>query len=161
MKCNVCGRQSHSESPNFCEYCGSSFREKDQITGHSDFIIQQPLNYGNNQGIEQGSGQRINQNINQGTLQESNERTISFFQWIKMYAILFLPSLIPFVGWVVPLVMLFVWGFANSTQPTKKNWSRATLVYVFVNIIVVGFAFAKLLGDPFFQQIMNSPINMP
>jgi len=157
MKCNECGRQSHSESPNFCEYCGSSFREKDQIFRHSDNIIQQPQNYGNNQGIDQGSRQIINQGIDQ----DNNERTISFFQWIKMYAILFLPSFIPFVGWVVPLVMLFVWGFANNTQPTKKNWSRATLVFLFVNIIVVAFAFVQFLGNPIFQQILSNPIAIP
>ncbi|HHU71109.1 MAG TPA: hypothetical protein GXZ21_03630 [Clostridiales bacterium] len=157
MKCNECGRQSHSESPNFCEYCGSSFREKDQFFRHSDNIIQQPQNYGNNQGIDQGSRQIINQGIDQ----DNNERTISFFQWIKMYAILFLPSFIPFVGWVVPLVMLFVWGFANNTQPTKKNWSRATLVFLFVNIIVVAFAFVQFLGNPIFQQILSNPIAIP
>ena len=27
MKCNVCGRHTQNEEANFCDYCGSPFRE--------------------------------------------------------------------------------------------------------------------------------------
>lgn len=153
MKCNECGREAYSESPNFCEYCGSSFRDKDHSFGQGGVVTQKPMDYGYNQGIEQ--------NVNQGIDQGNNEKTISFQQWIVIYAILLFAPFIPVIGWVIPIVMLFVWGFANNSQPTKKNWARATLIFVLASLIISIIAFAVILSDPRFQQLLNIPLGMP
>ena len=153
MKCNECGREAYSENPNFCEYCGSSFREKDQTFTHDNVIAPQSMDYGLNQGIEQ--------NPNSGVEQGASEKTISFQQWIIIYAILLFSPFIPVIGWVIPIVMLFVWGFANNSQPTKKNWARATLIFILASLIISVFAFAVILSDPRFQQLLNIPLGMP
>lgn len=38
---------------------------------------------------------------------------------------------IPLVG----LVMLFVWGFSSSTNPTKQNYCRAVLIFALIGIV--------------------------
>lgn len=49
---------------------------------------------------------------------------------------------IPIVG----IVMLFVWAFGGSTNPTKANWAKASLLWmliggiIFVLFMVVFFA---------------------
>lgn len=152
MRCKECGREAYSENPNFCEYCGSSFREKDQSYGHSNVVSQQPMDYGYNQGIEQ--------NVNQTIDQVSNEKTISFKQWIVIYAILLFSPFVPVIGLIIPIVMLFVWGFANNSQPTKKNWARATLLFILASLIISFIAFAVILSDPRYQQLLNISLGM-
>mgnify|MGYP001295982349 CR=1 FL=1 len=152
MRCNECGRESYSERPNFCEYCGSSFREKDLSFEHRSAEVQKPMDYEFNQGIEH----KVNQRLDQG----SSEKTISFKQWIVIYGILLFSLFIPMIGWVIPIVMLFVWGFANNSQPTKKNWARATLIFILAMIIISLFAFAVILSDPRFQELLNVPLSL-
>lgn len=152
MKCNECGREAYRESPNFCEYCGSSFREKDQSFGHVNDVNHHPMDYGYNQAIEQ--------NVNQTIEQAGNEKAISFKQWIVIYAILLFTPFIPMIGWVIPIVMLFVWGFANNSQSTKKNWARATLIFILANILILIITFAVILSDPRYQQLLNASLGL-
>ena len=144
MICNTCGRQTQNEEANFCEYCGSSFREN--IDMPRPAVLQ-----------EQASGQLVGKAASQ---QEATEKPISFMQWLGMYAVLFLPLFIPFIGLIIPLVMLFVWAFANNTPVTKKNWSRATLIFLLVYLIVAVFVIMSVIGNPIFQEMMAGTFDL-
>ncbi|HCR41601.1 MAG TPA: hypothetical protein DIW41_11940 [Lachnospiraceae bacterium] len=144
MICNTCGRQTQNEEANFCEYCGSSFRENINIPEPP--VLRR-----------QAAGQPVEQTAPQ---QETSEKPISFMQWLGMYAILFLPLFIPFIGWVIPLVMLFVWAFANKTPITKKNWSRATLIFLLVYFIVAVFVIMSIIGNPIFQKMLAGTFDL-
>jgi hypothetical protein len=144
MICNTCGRQTQNEEANFCEYCGSSFRENIDMLGPT--VIK-----------EQRAGQPREKAASQ---QEATERPISFLQWLGMYAILFVPLFIPFIGWVIPLVMLFVWAFANNTPVSKKNWSRATLIFLLVYLIVAVFVITSMIRNPIFQEMMTGTFDL-
>ena len=39
---------------------------------------------------------------------------------------------IPIVG----IIMIFVWAFGGGTNPSKKNWARATLIWALVGIVL-------------------------
>lgn len=147
MICNTCGRHTQNEEANFCEYCGSSFREHRVI---SDFAV--PGNGETGQQAVQQVGQQVGQNI----AQEATEKPITFLHWLGLYAVMFIPMFIPFIGWIVPLVMLFVWAFANNTPVSKKNWSRATLIFLLVYFIVAVFALVSMVNNPIFQELMGT-----
>lgn len=69
-------------------------------------------------------------------VQEQTAPVLSLKDWV----ITLLISAIPVVGFV----MLLVWAFSDSTNPNKKNWSRAALIFVaamFVLYIVFAFLF--------------------
>lgn len=147
MVCNTCGRHTQNEEANFCEYCGSSFREN-RIA--ADFVAMQ----------NQAAGQSVMQQTGQDMNREVLEKPISFLQWLGTYAILFLPMFIPLIGWVVPLVMLFVWAFANNQSVSKRNWSRATLIYILVNLIIGIFYIITMLKSPLFQSIFSGALDL-
>lgn len=63
--------------------------------------------------------------------QEPN--TVSIGEWIW---VLLLP-LIPCVGWLVWLVMMFVWGFGETVKPSKKTFARASLIVALVAVVLV------------------------
>jgi hypothetical protein len=44
--------------------------------------------------------------------------------------------------------MLFVWGFSSGTQPSKRNYCRAALIFAAV-MFVLYFFFAMTIGAAF------------
>lgn len=114
MICKVCGRNTENQNANFCEYCGSSYRLGTNIE-------QQNISTTN-----------INQDIHTTSEQET-EKPISTLHWICCMLIFF----IPIIGWIAYPVMLFVWAFSNNISKTKRNWARASLIIIFICIIMV------------------------
>lgn len=49
---------------------------------------------------------------------------------MKDWFITLLISYIPLVG----LIMLFVWAFDSSTNESKKNWAKASLLWMLIGI---------------------------
>ena len=56
------------------------------------------------------------------------EKQMSVGDWIITYLI----TCIPLVG----LIMLFVWGFGEGHQPSKKTWAQATLLWVVIVFVL-------------------------
>lgn len=135
MVCNTCGRYSHSEDANFCEYCGSSFRENRNIAFNS---LPQNQPYG------QAAPIKIEKD-------NSTSKPVSFLNWLGTYALL----LIPYAGGLVFIVMLFVWAFKEDTPESKKNWARSTLIFVAVMIIFLVINIMILLNSGILQSMLN------
>jgi hypothetical protein len=49
---------------------------------------------------------------------------------------------IPLVGFI----MLFVWAFSEGTSPSKKNWARATLIFLIILFVLYFIIGAALFG---------------
>lgn len=148
MRCNVCGRQSQNEEANFCEYCGSSFRE------HMQAPFPMPSR---EQGNPYGNGptpMMHGNNMAQGNRNTEGKESISFLNWLGTYGLLF----IPIVGWLVFIIMLFIWSFSNNTPTSKKNWARATLIYAGV-MIIIAIALFVMFYLPLYQQIYQQMMN--
>lgn len=135
MVCNTCGRQSQNEEANFCEYCGNSFRE--HMPGACSTVPQQQIT---EKRIEQAS-----------YLPE--EQPVSLLNWLGTYGLM----LIPFVGWLVYLIMLFIWSFGNETPASKKNWARATLIFGVVYFI---FLIVLIMSNPMLMDMLNGTFDM-
>ena len=58
-----------------------------------------------------------------------------------------LVTAIPIVG----LIMLFVWGFGNPADESRKNWAKAQLLWMLIAVIVcvILAIIAALLGITF------------
>lgn len=78
---------------------------------------------------------------------ENSDKPITFLNWLGTYGLLF----IPFVSWV----MIFVWAFGNKTSPSKKNWARATLIFMGVLIIIM---MLLSLSNPMLNEIMDGSV---
>jgi len=51
---------------------------------------------------------------------------------------------------VIPLVniiMLIVWAFSGSTNPSKANWAKATLIWMVIGIVLWFALFAALFSS--------------
>jgi hypothetical protein len=63
---------------------------------------------------------------------------ISFGEW---FLTLFLTA-IPLVG----IVLLFVWAFSSTTNPSKANWAKAGLAWAAIAIVIYLLIFVVIMG---------------
>jgi amino acid transporter len=119
-----------NEEANFCEYCGSSFRENIYPAPAPGPVYQAPL----------------------VSAPENNEKPVSFLNWLGSYAIMF----IPFIGIIAFPVMLLIWAFGKNAPESKKNWAKATLIFLVVSIIIYMLLVFVLLNDPQYSNLLNS-----
>lgn len=59
---------------------------------------------------------------------ERESMPVSLGDWIITLFVLCIP--------IVNIVMLFVWGFADGTNPSKRNFCRAYLIWMLIGIVL-------------------------
>lgn len=131
MVCKACGRNSSNENANYCEYCGTSFRENTSFNQEENVSA-------NTQQVVQARN-------------ENDEKTVSFGNWMGTMLLPF----IPIIGIFIYIVMMFVWAFGSDTPKSKKNWARASLIVSVAAIILFVFMFTSTMMD-----IMNSGMDI-
>lgn len=147
MVCKVCGRSTSNEEANFCDYCGASFREMRQENAYvtsnqstqsygqsvqnNSMYQQNEPNWQGQSAQERGYWQQAQSQSQTQTTPRENKKDMSFWSWL---GVMLLPML-PFVGFITYLVLLFVWAFGRDTDATKKNWARAKLVAGVITIV--------------------------
>ena len=136
MVCKACGRNTANENANYCEYCGTSFRENIPFR-QADYSIEREQNQETEQNKETGS--------------EDNEKPISFGNWMGTMLLPF----IPIIGIFIYIVMMFVWAFGSDTPKSKNNWARASLIISVIAIILFVFMLTSTMMD-----IMNSGLSI-
>jgi ribosomal protein L37E len=148
MVCNNCGRQVHNEEANFCEYCGNSFREHiqnstyEQVNPYEQAQARTPFN-------------PLLPNQAAPVRMSEGGRPISFLNWLGSYGIFF----IPVIGTLLFPIMLLVWSFSSNVSQTKKNWARATLIFVIILFINMAMIMGYLLTDPAVREYINGNIS--
>lgn len=150
MVCNSCGRNNENQSARFCENCGASLKEGNVQESEPTYNYSYQSERENTSASTPPHSQAID-------IRE-DKKPVSFGNWLGTYFIM----LIPAVGWLVFLIMLFVWAFSDGTPESKKNWARATLVFVlimFVLSLLVALAFLSMFRSPLFQEIFNNEMN--
>ena len=61
-------------------------------------------------------------------LAERESSPVSLGDWMITLLILCIP--------LVGIIMLFVWGFADGTHPSKRNFCRAYLIWMLIGIVI-------------------------
>jgi Na+/melibiose symporter-like transporter len=66
------------------------------------------------------------------------EKQMSVGDWIVTYLLMCIP--------VVGIIMLFVWAFGSDSQPSKKTWAQATLIWAVVMTVLWFVVFASMFA---------------
>lgn len=61
---------------------------------------------------------------------------------VKDWLVVSLVMLVP----IINLVMLFVWGFGDTSNPNKANWAKASLVMMVIGFTFYFTIFALIMG---------------
>lgn len=77
-------------------------------------------------------------------LQGEQAAVLSIKDWIITFIIAAIP--------IVNIIMLFVWGFGDGTNPNKANWAKASLIlmaafaiiYILIMVIFTGAMFSGM-----------------
>lgn len=56
------------------------------------------------------------------------EEPVSVGDWVLTMIIMMIP--------IVNIIMLFVWGFGDSTKKSKSNWCKASLIMALIGIVL-------------------------
>lgn len=80
---------------------------------------------------------------NNGFQNRENNQVITLGEWLITLLLMAIP--------VVNIVLLFVWGFTDSTPISKKNYARASLIMMAVGIILSILLSATLIS--FFARL--------
>lgn len=159
MICKVCGRMITNKEANFCEYCGASFRPgsdnkvseeiirdlsgttqsgSDQMNGYTQPSYQQQPNTMSMPGSPVKASKVFG-------IFDSSDRPMTFWNWLIIYLLPF----IPMIGTILFIVVLCSWAFGANVATTKKNWARATMVFVIIMIVMMAVMISGgYFGDP-------------
>lgn len=129
MVCQACGRNTENENANYCEYCGTSYRENKNVIYES--VEKENIR----------TSEMVEKSI------ENEEKSTSFKNWLGSMLLPFIPG----VGLIIYIVMLFVWAFSSETPKSKKNWARASLI-----VGVIGFIFIVYFLMSTTMDLINS-----
>lgn len=118
MNCKVCGRNIEREEANFCEYCGASLRDTVEAAEVQSNAAEQIV-----------------------SVDKTGEKVITFQNWL---GVMMLP-LIPFVGSLIYIVMMFIWAFGGNVPKSKKNWARANLIVTAIGFLLLVYLIATMI----------------
>lgn len=123
-----------SDSDRFCMKCGEPLPEGSNQEGAQIPVYQPPSGYAQYQ---------------------KEEETISTGKWV-LYQLI---PLIPVVGWIVYIVMLFVWGFGSSEKnATFRNWAKSNLIIMLVEVVFI-ILFIALFAAAFASMLSSGEFN--
>ena len=111
MVCPNCGKEV-APGTRFCESCGAKLEEQStQNSGYYASPVQsapQPQASVNREPVTAGG-----------------------------YILRYLINLIPLVGWLIYIVMLFVWAGDKTKEESFNNWAKAQLIIILISVILV------------------------
>ena len=126
--CPNCGNIFEDDA-NICPRCGMQYIEAQPV---NDNTYQ---NYGNNPYTQQYGQPYGQQPYQQYAVPVQSGDSMTLGSWIGTILLTNLFGLIS-------IILLFVWGFSDSTPTAKKNYCRAMLIY---KAIMIGFAIIMLI----------------
>lgn len=116
MVCPNCGKEVASGT-RFCESCGAKLEE--QSTQNSGYYAS-PV-----QSAPQPQASVYREPVTAGG-----------------YILRYLISLIPVVGWIIYIVMLFVWAGDKTKEESFNNWAKAQLILMLIGVVITILCFA-------------------
>ena len=124
MVCSKCGTEL-KDGATFCHNCGAKVEESQAVVQPSPV---QTLPTVNNYVPE--------------------KKHVSLGGWLLRYLI----NLIPCVGSIIFIIMLFVWSFDESYDDTSRNWAKAQLIWLAISI-VLGIIIFAVFGTAFYAAM--------
>ncbi len=177
MICNRCNTEN-SDGAAYCKECGNPLTGAVNLTkDQSDNIYTNPFEQASNASSSdyvaasssndvQNPYQQSSYNQSQYSPQQYNQSQytqpyqqqmpnyppmppqdnshMTVLGWIGRSCI----SLIPFVGPIIYIVMLFVWAFGDTPKKSLKTWAQAQLILAAISLVIM-FLFMLVAGVSF------------
>ena len=70
--------------------------------------------------------------------QTTQYQPVSLGEWMVTILLCAIP--------IVNIVMLFIWGFSATTQPSKANWAKASLIWLAIFVVFYILVFLVIFG---------------
>lgn len=109
MRCEMCGREAMNPEANYCDYCGTSFRE----TGFRAEVKQE-----------------------REEPEKKMAATGGQVPTLWFLGVMCLP-MVPAIGAFAYLGVLFYWSFSNNINDSRKSFGRATLIFTGVMVMML------------------------
>jgi hypothetical protein len=77
---------------------------------------------------------------------QKRSEDISLGEWMITLLLTYIP--------IVNIVMLFVWAFGSTTNPSKANWAKASLLWLLIGI-VLAIILMVVIGTAFFSAVRS------
>ncbi len=138
MKCPNCNFENN-DGVTFCVHCGSKL---DDSSSYRDNYQNNADN--GNQMYQQQMYQQ--QNYNYQPVVKSEDEHMTVGGWVGIFCI----NLIPFVGSLIYLIMLFVWAFGSTPKKSLKTFARAQLIMLLIIIAIAIIVILILAVTGFF-----------
>lgn len=163
MKCKECGREPMNPEANFCDYCGSSFRQfgangwseaKEEIPkakndAFSAFSGPESGNdgsYGQRGGYPQYGQRPGNQNLGNG-----EEKPVTALTFLLPFLLL----LIPGIGFFATIGFMIFWLVSSQSGKIRKAYAKAVLVILAVFFFLAMLEVYRMLQDGTFNQLLQ------
>lgn len=162
MKCNKCGAELE-EGALFCGSCGAKTEtDEPRPTEPSTAEVQADV-----QAEAEASAEAVEKPVpetaaqadtnrqappEQSTAAEPEGKSVSLGIWVCRYLV----TLIPCVGPIVYIILLFFWAFDRKYDETSRNWAKASLIIagvcLVISIIFMFFIIASIISAGMLQS---------
>ncbi|MCH5272624.1 MAG: hypothetical protein J1E35_03030 [Lachnospiraceae bacterium] len=148
MRCMVCGREAMNPEANYCDYCGSSFRQYGENTWEAPSVQnnRSAENTKEPQAYTAFGTTEYRDNVYEAEQKAQNGEHENKASTGMFLGVMLLPF-VPMIGSIAYLIILFHWAFSAYITDARKNWARATLIYtaiIFVLILIFTMAYLNL-----------------
>lgn len=142
MRCMVCGREAMNPEANYCDYCGSPFREAGRNGQEAASV---PYAYRDGEASGERGYTAFGTTEYREELrapQKASPQTKGFSVW--MFLGIMCLQFIPGIGLFAYIGVLLWLGFSSQITDARRNWARASLIYTGI-MYVLSFAYLKTL----------------
>jgi len=131
MLCNKCNAEIPDNSL-YCPHCGAYTTEQ-TFRQNTTFDASANTQY-----------------TNMYQVKSQENEPVSVGMWLGIFLI----NLIPCVGCLVYMILMFVWAFGNNTKKSLKNFARAQLIILLIAacILVLVLIFVSLTNWDVFMR---------
>jgi len=118
----------------YCEQCGEKNVDGAAVCVKCGAMLspgggRQQQNYGENHGSSSYSPP--------AAAASAGSDPVTIGDWIITYLLMCIP--------LINFILLFVWAFDSNTKPSKKNWAKASLIWIAI-VFGIMIMFSVLFG---------------
>lgn len=142
MRCMVCGREAMNPEANYCDYCGSPFRESEKNGQDATSVrnAYQDREAPGESGYTAFGTTEYREELRMPRKGSSQAKGISVWMFLGIMCLQFVPG----IGLFAYIGVLLWLGFSPQIADARKNWARASLIYTGI-MFVLSFAYLKTL----------------
>lgn len=150
MRCRECGREAMNPEANFCDYCGSSFRQYGEAL-RTEEKTQESGGYSAFGTAEGYRGEESSRYGSAGSATESDAKPVTIWTFLGVMMIIF----VPYIGFYAFLGILLYWGFSSAVDGVRKTFARAMLVFAVLMLILMVFSLSVMMQSGAFDSILQ------